>query len=886
MQLDQLQQGLQYAFFTDGHRLVFWYDAPGHFADVLDELSLDGVQVLNMAGQSTFGVKLRLELDEPDTPTLLYFPYAEPAPEDDWLLDIKLYSGRFYADRISMIFNELGLTRHVLREHLGQRQAFLGSRKRIDALKRLVTPSVDEEGVDLAMCAAVLGAQASDVATLLFHLATEAVKEETGLEANPTALNEMDKYGLVPALVQALQVEVGYSATQEEPDLEKEDGKAPLHFGQLMLRLLTTGYCESISAIPDWAQSHAIASVNARATSRALLSRWRDSSSFYPAFDVISGWVADALRIEDKIRDVPLEQLANAATFEAVEQQVIIDLCQAVPQADSRDLAVFRGVIANRLDGYWASRHKNDERRIRYRQLYAALSAAIDLFVLRQQYSDGFHYQSVEALYHAYCAELYRFDTAYRHYAVASDSAGVELLKRLDDAVECCYDEWFLGQLTRNWSERVDAEGRLADWKLPRIPQQQHFFREAVQPQLDAHRNKRLVVIISDAFRFEAAEELRERINAKRYSEATLSSQLGVVPSYTTLGMASLLPHRELAYKPDSDTVLVNGQSSQGTANRSKLLSDALNGQAMAVTAEEARGWSRGQGREALKGMQLVYVYHNVVDARGDTASTESETFAAVEDAIDELDQLTRKVLMHFNTSTVLVTADHGFLFQRGKLDATDRTALGEKPAMAFKSKKRYVLNSPQAGRRLPDNPSVWHGHTRDTAGTSCDTEFWIPKGAHRFHFVGGARFVHGGIMPQEIAVPVLTVKQLRGEKAEKRTRRKVGVISPKASMKMVNNIQRFELMQTEAVSEQHRPVTLAVAIYAGDAIVSSEEAVTFDSASGDMNDRMKLVRLSLAGTDFDRKRDYFLVLRDKDLGTELERYRVVIDLAFTDDFF
>ncbi|MCA1770336.1 MAG: DUF1819 family protein [Halomonas sp.] len=34
------------------------------------------------------------------------------------------------------------------------------------------------------------------------------------------------------------------------------------------------------------------------------------------------------------------------------------------------------------------------------------------------------------------------------------------------------------------------------------------------------------------------------------------------------------------------------------------------------------------------------------------------------------------------------------------------------------------------------------------------------------------------------------------------------------------------------------------------------------------------------------RKRDYFLVLRDKDLGTELERYRVVIDLAFTDDFF
>ena len=111
-------------------------------------------------------------------------------------------------------------------------------------------------------------------------------------------------------------------------------------------------------------------------------------------------------------------------------------------------------------------------------------------------------------------------------------------------------------------------------------------------------------------------------------------------------------------------------------------------------------------------------------------------------------------------------------------------------------------------------------------------------------------------------------------------------MISPKASLKMVNNIQRFELLQTEAISEQLKPITLAVAIFEGSEPVSREETVTFDSASDNMNERMKSVRLSLSGTDFDRKRDYFLVLRDKDLGTELERYRVVIDLAFTDDFF
>ena len=102
----------------------------------------------------------------------------------------------------------------------------------------------------------------------------------------------------------------------------------------------------------------------------------------------------------------------------------------------------------------------------------------------------------------------------------------------------------------------------------------------------------------------------------------------------------------------------------------------------------------------------------------------------------------------------------------------------------------------------------------------------------------------------------------------------------------MTANIQSFDLMQTDTVGDHYIPVTVAVAIYHGDEQVSSEEVVTFDCATDVMSERVKRVRLSLAGSDFDRKEDYFLVLRDKDLNTELERYRITIDLAFTDDFF
>ena len=616
-----------------------------------------------------------------------------------------------------------------------------------------------------------------------------------------------------------------------------------------------------------------------RATSRALMSRWRDSSRFYPAYDQVSAWVGRALKIDQKITDLAVETLANVNTFEAVERQIIVDLAQAIPEADTRDLQMFSRIISDRLDSYWASRHKDDPLRRKYRHVYAALSAAIELFRQRQEYAEGFHYDSCGAMYQAYAEDLYRFDTAYRHYCTAARQAQVEILKRLDEAVESCYSNWYLDQLGRAWGERLEAEQRLEDWQLPGVPRQQEFYRHWLAPRYDKARNKRIVVIISDAFRYEAAVELCDRINAKRYSEASLGTQLGVLPSYTALGMAALLPHKQLAYRPDvADDVFVDGQSSKGTAARSKIL--AAHG-GIAVTAEQAQGWSREEGREQLKDQLLVYVYHNVVDARGDSASTESDTFLAVEQAIEELTALTHKFLMHFNTSTVLVTSDHGFLFQHSKLDAADRSAIAAKPANALKSKKRYVI-----GPNLPEVKEAWRGSTDATAGTSCGTRFWIPKGASRFHFVGGARFVHGGAMPQEIVVPVVTVNQLRGEKAEKRTRRKVGVISPKSTLKMVNNIQSFDLMQTEAVSEQLLPVTVSVGIYEGDKLISSEEVITFDAATEVMSERVKKVRLSLAGTGFDRREDYFLVLRDKDYATELERYRVTIDLAFTDDFF
>ena len=103
-------------------------------------------------------------------------------------------------------------------------------------------------------------------------------------------------------------------------------------------------------------------------------------------------------------------------------------------------------------------------------------------------------------------------------------------------------------------------------------------------------------------------------------------------------------------------------------------------------------------------------------------------------------------IVNNLNGHHIVVTADHGFLFTETARAETDKSKLKDKPDSTILAKKRYLL-----GPKLPDNDAAWHGKLSVTAGADGGMEFWIPKGANLFHFVGGARFVHGGAMPQEI---------------------------------------------------------------------------------------------------------------------------------------
>lgn len=139
--------------------------------------------------------------------------------------------------------------------------------------------------------------------------------------------------------------------------------------------------------------------------------------------------------------------------------------------------------------------------------------------------------------------------------------------------------------------------------------------------------------------------------------------------------------------------------------------------------------------------------------------------------------------------------------------------------------------------------------------------------------------------MLQEVVVPVITVKQVKGKGLHETKTKEVGVQVLGVNHRVTTPKYRFQLLQTEPVSERVRPVILKIAIYQGSDPVTNIEKVTFDSTSTNMEQRTKQVVLTLEDRQYDKKTKYVLRLRDAETDIEQSTVEIIIDRAFTDDF-
>ena len=865
MQIEQLIKGIEAKFKQS--RLVFWYDPEQSFSEEISSIAIEGVTLLDMSDVSVFETKKRIELDEPANQFLLYFPYAEPEAERDWLLDIRLYSEQFFADASSMLLNELGIPKMSLRGHIRLREGFFTSRQRLSALKRFVTEDETEVSLDRKMLAVVTKADSASLTDIIFQLVKGYSETLLSGIDDVELILQCDKFGLLDSFW--LELEPHFSYESVKPSIE-----------DFVLKLFCTELWSQVDSDDrDWLLNNVLKTGSGRATALAFMTGWRDSRSFAESHDVISKIIARQLEVDSRCKSYHPVQMLECETFEVVEQAIIRGLVSDLLDSSRKlDRVQFEQVLSRRLVSHWCLSRQE------YAAIYEALRHAEQLFYLRQQcFVDGFHYQSAKEMYEAYVNELYLFDQAYRlfnEHVTSVLSKGADILRQLDDEIENLYTHWYLFELGLEWDRLLECEQGIEHWKLSDVSQQYRFYELQVDARLRSKQTKRVFVIISDALRYEVAQELALTINGEKRFKADLGTQLGVLPSYTQLGMAALLPHKSLSYeKEQGGTVYADGLSTQGLSNRNAILEKV---KGMAVSSKELMSWSNQEGRDKVRDVKVVYIYHDTIDAIGDKLSTEEKTFEACRTAIDELKDLVGRVINRLNGSRVLVTADHGFLFQQKALTEADKTVLLSKPVGTIEAKKRYII-----GESLSADEACWKGRIADTANGSGETAFLIPKGAQRFHFIGGARFVHGGAMLQEVCVPVIAISALRGEKMVQHEQQPVGIVVKTQPIKIVNNIDKISFIQTEPVGERHiaRQLDIFIIDSAGKE-VSSRETLNFDSRSPSMDERSRDVRLKLIGSTFDRHAGYSLVLENTITQTRYNQYAVTIDLAFQDDFF
>ena len=99
-------------------RIIFWCDEEREFEDKLDEIALHDAKLIALTGTNYFAVKKLLGVEDTTGNYVVYCPLSYEKPEDDWLLDIRLYSEEYRADLISNWMDEMGLPQTAaLRKH-------------------------------------------------------------------------------------------------------------------------------------------------------------------------------------------------------------------------------------------------------------------------------------------------------------------------------------------------------------------------------------------------------------------------------------------------------------------------------------------------------------------------------------------------------------------------------------------------------------------------------------------------------------------------------------------------------------------------------------------------------------------------------------------------
>ncbi|EMA6342983.1 BREX-1 system phosphatase PglZ type A [Bacillus cytotoxicus] len=852
MNTKEIKRVLQEMFdkeLTEGKKrhIVFWYDEAGEFMEEVDELNLEDVRIWKLTPHNMFATKYELEKQDTTSHFLIYANMAKPLAREDWLLDIYKYSQEFATDKVTVMMRELGVTNDaVLRDVFKKYMKFFNNKERYATFKSYKIQEYTEEQIDLTVLASLCKCSLVSLDEVLKALFREQLQETNKYWEN------MKKFGDEETFWSLVEKVYGYHLQDKSLD-------------SLFIFLLLTNVSETLGGeIPTTWQPY-ISAMPMNAI--VFMNQFMNHSTDGPIYNELADRVEKRVKVKEHMQSKEIKDYITSDTFRYFDESIITYITNRLMD-DFHDYESYIELITARRTLHWFEVFQHE---------YEALYQAIQLFQKAHEFGkETVESQSFE-LFKAYENKYYSIDTAYRKFYVAFDQIeNKDLFLPLRDKLENWYTNGYISELAIKWSDAIE-QNQKEYWPIAGIESQHTFYRSFVQPFVN--KEERVFVIVSDALRYEAAKELCDVLNVERKASTEIVALQGAVPSYTDLGMATLLPHKTITFG-DNAEMYVNGYKAANTENRNTVLAEHYK-DSIAVQYKDLVAMNRQQFRAVFSGKKVSYIYHNVIDARGDHAATEHEVFQAVEQALQDIRIMVNQLINTVSASNIMITADHGFIYNRDVLQASDKV-------------KKNIMNADLEKRRfiVSNTPDSLEGTIRFSMdyvlGEGSNKYVTVPRGANRFSVQGaGANYVHGGAMLQEIVIPVIKFKNDRS-KSSKNDVKKVEVKLTSLTRKITNSITYLEFFQTEKIEEKKTPLRLKVYFTDEEGNrISNDSMIIADSQSSKPEDRTFKEKFVLKNMTYDKTKKYYLVLEDEDETVEniYEKVAFAIDIAITNDF-
>ena len=703
-------------------RVVFWMDSKGEFSDTIDELVLPDIAIIRWDGFDSFKIKVRIECEEPESRFLIY--RSRPVPDDQYniLADTMHYSKpHFSADSVSCVCQEMDIAEQF-KDDIRNHMAFFKNARNRDGFKRF-GPFKNSDSIIRSIIATLLKTDDNSTDAIVLRMISE-YSDEKDAEAIDLML---DKYHLADDLWSLCESEYGFRGSSLK---------------ELTRNLFMTAAFGTSPLADSPKLSKYILPESVRCTS--MIGRVLNDKDYSEHAKELSESISECYAIGSILSTYDIGELVDCDVFDCIDLAIIERLIDRMIGTRSPFGITEYGYIGNRLS-------TNNGRR--FASHYHMLESASRLIEACSVFSDRQPPMDAKAVISGYVSEYYRIDTFYRHFICFFDSVqkdcslSEDKVHELFDYIENTYCNVFLGPVVS------DLCSKIADYSDLPGPYQQDFCRRYID------EDRKTVVIISDAFRYECAAELCERLSSNsRFDKRQLEYMISTVPSKTNFGMAALLPNDGLEVRPEKDggyAVLIEGQSTESSM-REKILRSHYPNSAI-LKYEQFEQCKSSELRELCSKKKLIYIYHNSIDRTGE--SDEKHVFESCERAFDEITRIITTIT-NWNYTKFIITSDHGFIYRRSEIDEYDKIST----VPGFNSRRRFAINDhPYGLNRCIEFSMDYLGDLNKNLYVS------VPDSIALFRRQGEAKcFAHEGISPQEIVVPVLTVNTIKGSVREK----------------------------------------------------------------------------------------------------------------------